>query len=437
MNITRTNAALIVALVPLTTLLLWDLSQARPPAIAEVVWPGFSTPAVDSLRVVRQEGEIEVFRTGVDWTLGRGGEPADADGIKALLRLFSKPIRPDVRVAGAGTDPELYGLGDAERVAVEAFAQGERVLGLELGRALAGGSSFVRPLGEDAVYRARVPGRFRLERPREQWRDHRVVGLDKGKVVEVTVERPDGTWHFQRRTEDWACLERPEMLLDARLAEGMARTLAGLRATEIVDSPTAEEFGEVSLRVEAVSLEQGTRTVEFGAASADGSLRYARSGGRTFLVATSRIETFDHPPSDLRDRDVVKLDWREVERVTVRQGERRFVAVPTGEHAWRLVEPAGYSIDVREMGFSLDALIELRAFELADDVPKSATGVDGDGALIVRIERVEAAPVAVRVGPLRGSVHYVRREGRDQTYSLRVPSARALTQGFGLVWDAE
>ncbi len=439
MTLTRTNAGLVVALVPLVTLLLWDLARGREPAPVAVEWPAVVPGEVDGLRVANATGELEARRVGAHWTLTRGGdgpvEPADPDLIGGVLRSFRSPIRPDARVAARVDDPAVYGLAGEERVEVELSVQGETVLALELGRALAGGSSFVRPSGEEAVYRARIPGRYRLDRPLDEWRDHRVTALGKGKVVSLTLDSRGRTWHLERRTEDWACLEEPELMLDVRLVEGMARTAASLRAGALLDQAPAGAFEPVRLRMVAANHEGETQTVEFGATLEGGREVYARSGDRLYRVPVAHLETLDRTPQELRDRDVVKLDWQEVERVIVSQGDRRFVAEPAGDHRWRLLEPEGYSIDARQMGYSLDAMIELRAFELLDDTDRGGSSVDRAGALRIRIDRVEASPVEVRVGPLAGSVHHVWREGRDQVYSLRVSTARSLTRGFGLDWE--
>jgi hypothetical protein len=443
MKVSRTNAGLIVALVPLITLLLWDVARGREPVTLTVVWPAVLAGEVDGLRIVNESGEVNARRVGTQWTVvapsGDGGEPvsmaADPDLIRGVLRSFRSPIRPDARVATRADDPATFGLADGERIEVEFRVTGEVVLALEIGRPLAGGVSFARPVGEDAVYRARIPGRYRLEKPLAEWRDHRVTALGKGKVVSLTIEGGGDIWHYQRRTEDWACLEEPEMLLDVQLVEGMARTAAELRASAILDASHEDAFEPLRLRLVAANHEGAEQTVEFGATTADGREVFARRGGQVFRVPLANLETLERAPGELRDRDVVKLDWKEVERVTVVQGTRRFVAEPTGEHAWRLVEPEGYSIDARQLGFSLDAMLELRAFALVDESSRRESGVDAPEALQIHIERVEAAPVDVRVGPLAGSVHHVWREGRDQVYSLRVSTARSLTQGLGLDWE--
>ena len=130
-----------------------------------------------------------------------------------------------------------------------------------------------------------------------------------------------------------------------------------------------------------------------------------------------------------------RVDWREIERVIVRKGPWRFVAEPRGEKAWTLVEPRGFSIDEREMTYSIEAMIFMRAFSLVDEVPVDQAGVDDAEALHVTIERIESRPIKVSVSPVRDDQHYVVRSGRDQTYTMRVPSARLLVKGFGLSFE--
>ena len=122
MSVSRTNAGLIVALVPLITLLLWDVARGREPATLTVEWPAVVAGEVDGLRIVNESGEVVARRVGTQWTVvaasGDGGEAvsmaADPDLIRGVLRSFRSPIRPDARVAARAEELDVqrvYGYG--------------------------------------------------------------------------------------------------------------------------------------------------------------------------------------------------------------------------------------------------------------------------------------------------------------------------------------
>ena len=433
MTLSRSNVALLGVAVLLFAALVLDRLGDEPVVVEQWTIPSIDPDEIDGFRLANSGGDFEAERVNYKWQF-TDGRSLDDELMGKVLKSFSVPIRADVKVAGEGADPEVYGFGDAERIDLEIRRGDEVLIALELGQSLAGGVSFVRPAGVDEVWRTRIPSRFRLERGPVDWRDTQVLDLPEGRVDTFTLHRSDHSWHFQRLTEAWTCMEKPELMLDARLVEAIARGFGGLRAAEIVDDPPQDAFSEIGLRVDVATQDSGIHTLEFGRQSEDGS-RYVRTAGQAFLIAKARYETFDRTPHELQDRTVVRADWREVERVVVQKGSRRFVVSPIGEKQWQVDEPRGYSIDARQMGYSIEAMMHLRGFELADDVDRDASGVDAPGALWFTIERWESAPITVRVSPLKGEQHYVRRDGRDQTYTLRRASARSLVKGFGLNFE--
>ncbi len=434
MTLSRTNAVLVVVAVALALVLVWDRARMVPPAPQVIELPAVDPEAVDRFVLVNPAGRVEGRKVDGEW---RMIEPRDGllddTLLEGVMRSFGEPLRTDVKLVDEADDPEVYGLDDATRVQLEFFAGDQRVLGLELGRALAGGSSVVRVMGDGAVYRARIPARFRMDKDPLDWRDHAIIDLHAGHVVGITVIRGDDRMTLQRRAEDWVCLETPDLMLDARLVESIARSLASLRAHRLVDDPPESAFDDVVLRLVLTGDQGVIREIDFGALSDDGQERFARAGDRVFTVAASRFATFDRHPSDLRDRDIVKLDTEEVVRVTLERGAQRFAAQPTGEYTWELVEPRGYAVDTRALSFSLNGVIKLRAHELDDGLRPGDAALTGPGALAFTIERVEAAPIVVRIGPLdEEPMHACLRDDREQGYRLRASTVRGLVKGFGL-----
>jgi len=432
-TLSRTNVALLGVAVLLFAALVLDRLGDEPVVVEQWTLPAIDPDEIDGFRLANAKGEFEAERVDYTWKF-TDGRPLDDDLMGKVLKSFSVPIRADVKVADEVDDLAAYGLDDARRIEIEIRRGDETPIALELGDAVAGGVSFVRPAGQTDVWRARIPSRFRLERGPIDWRDPHVLDLPEGRVDTFTLHRPERSWRFVRLTESWTCMELPELLLDARLLEAMARGCGGLRAAEIVDDPPADAFAEIPLRVDVAAQDTGTHTLEFGRQTEDGK-RFVRTSGQTFLIARARYETFDRTPQQLRDRTVVRADWREVERVVVQKGSRRFVVSAIGEKQWQLDEPQGYSIDLRQMGFSVEAMMHLRGFDLDDDTDRAASGVDAHDALWFTIERWESPPITVRVSPQRGDVHHVRRDDRDQTYTLRHASAKSLVKGFGLDFE--
>ncbi len=433
MKLSRVNLGLLAAVCVLAAGVAMDTLRHRPTEQIAVTWPAVLPDLADRLQISGPDGDVEMINGEGGWELVVPAvEKADRTMVEGVLRAFKDPLTPDVRIADRVNDPDLYGLGEDDRITVRFLSGDEPLLALELGRALPGGSSFVRPEGDRGVYRAQIPSRFRFEKPPSAWRNHAIIDLHAGHVVGVNLTRPDSVFHLQRRAEDWVCLEAPELILDTLATENLARSLATLRAQQVLDDPPEGAFEDAPLKVTAMGREGAIKVLEFGSPTEDGSGRYARAGGNFYVVHQAKYSTFDVDPLRLRDRTIVRLDTVEVSRVTVTQGERRFVAVPIGEYSWSLVEPKGYSIDGRKMAFTLNAVLKLRAHELIEGVAPADVGLDQPGVLTFLIEPIEAQPITIRVAGEIDELHAVQRVGTDQLYRIRRTTARSVSKGFGL-----
>lgn len=435
MRLDRGNWGLL-GLAALLAVLLVAERLAREPAaeVVRVTWPAVDAELVDEFRLRNRHGAVVAHLRDDRWVMDDPpGEILDPAMLAGVLETFSVPTSPDIRLAERVDDPATYGLGDDERIEVEFRAGGESLLALEIGEAVGRTESFVRPAGERAVYRAPIGSRFRLERPPAEWRDHTITDLDEGRTIGLDLEHSGESWSYRRNAQDWICLQDPELLLDTPLVEQIARTLTHFRAHDIVDDPPADAFAEIPLRVTAHPEVGAPVTLEFGALDEEEGLYYLRRGDRSFRVAESRYETLAVRPAELRDRRVARLDWREIRQVRLEAGSWAFVARPLGDKAWELIEPADYAVDDQALGYSVDALITLRAFELVDDVPRAESGVDGPAAVVFTVERLESSPVVIRIAPERDGRHLLIREGRSQLYAIPPHMFRSLVQGFGIV----
>src|SRR5690606_3011192 len=112
---------------------------------------------------------------------------------------------------------------------------GETTLGdLWLG-SFGGGSTMVRPEGQDEVLAVSGSIKFAFNKPVKDWRNRRVVDVRPTDVTRVSFENADGTWRFERNAEDeWTLSEGQaeiERFGPAKVQSAVA-SLARMRAVD-------------------------------------------------------------------------------------------------------------------------------------------------------------------------------------------------------------
>ena len=111
---------------------------------------------------------------------------ADQIAVRTLIAQFRKEIPLDARVDAGNTDE--YGLDAGNGLVVELFeGEGEPAVSFIIGNSGPGGSSFVRLSGDEAIYRARIGGRHRYDRPPAEWRNKVLLGFQESDADRVTV----------------------------------------------------------------------------------------------------------------------------------------------------------------------------------------------------------------------------------------------------------
>jgi len=165
MRLTRINGILLVLLAALLALDL-GLRDSGPEArtIGRLA-PAFYRDRADRALLQRGEGRIELQLTAEgNWILPEHhGYPASSRTLDELLTAMTSLTTLDLVSLDASTHHE-YGLDD-QALRIEIWdADGQRVLGLLQGEeAAGGGASYVRLMGEAAVYRAARLRSIRLD----------------------------------------------------------------------------------------------------------------------------------------------------------------------------------------------------------------------------------------------------------------------------------
>jgi hypothetical protein len=285
---------------------------ASRPARTEAL-PGvaaFDPAAATSIRIGRTEADLVLERGDGGWRITAPvALTADETEVGALLAELAGGVHPELRVDDDAGDHARYGLAGGDELALEVRGEAGPLLSLVVGHDAGGGATWIRLPDAPDVYRARIGGRARLDRPVGAWRDRALVGVSADEVVTLRIagvvdaRRADGGWVGDVGGGE---VDRPTV---ARVVEG----LVGLRAAGAVpaDRDLVWDGPEVVL-----GLADGA-DIALGLGHAGGAWVAQRhdEGGDVVRLAAPWLDGLQHEAT-FRDRslwsggDVMRLEVR-------------------------------------------------------------------------------------------------------------------------------
>lgn len=304
---------------------------------------------------------------------------ADRQAVRQILMAFRKGVSMDVQVDEGNLD--LYGL-EQRAIRVEIWDSGEEpAVDVYVGLDTVGGASFVRLPGSDTVYRARVGGRHRLDKPPRDWRDPTVVGLEPDDTVRIALNSATGPVELVRDKvpppddagddaeptfTPWRFPDDADFPVDQLQVQSLLSSLATLRAGALLgaDHPSGLDRPAVVLAVESADGE--TTRVAF---ALQDDAAYARRAGEdtVFQIAPSVVKRLARPRPAWHDRQLFDVDRASIRRMVWRRpdGDVRIVEQDPATSQWTVVEPPGVDVTLRDAMQTAIELAELRADEVA------------------------------------------------------------------------
>ena len=437
-------AALVVALLALN---LFDPGDDRRDVAA---LPSLASVSKDEVKRVEistaldkiiLEAEVEEGPDGAKETVwylaGPAAGLADQAAVKALILGFRKELALDVKVdEGAGDTLADYGLDAGNGIVVELFGEGPTPkLSFVLGKDAPGGSSFLRLPGSDAIYRARVGGRPRYQRPAAAWRNRVVMGFDEPAVQRLVIERPEADPIAFDRLEGGAWSMSPALGW-APDSAAITATLAGLgslKAGELLE-PSFDGGFSPPVATARVSVSDGRElALEVGSRATDGAF-FVRQGKLVGKVARGPVARLLGAPEDWRDHTMFTFRRDEVDTLRYRSGADEVILQQDfASGLWRVIQPQNVDIDVKLVFFAVNTMAELRGDAILPLSPEAAGLVPPAQTITARM--VGGREAVLQLGPPRkdaqGRLSYPARSAdSDVVFSLREPTVDKLLAAF-------
>ena len=376
----RTWTLIAIAVV----LLVVDFIAHRPPSASDELPTIASVHQADVTRVKLVKGDdTMVFeRRGPDsWQMTAPHDyAADRAGVMGVIMPFRKGVPMDVLVEEGSTGD--YGLEPPDTIRVEIDTEAGNAATFYVGNNGAGGTTFVRFADSDAVYRARIGGRHRYDRPPAAWRDHRVLDFSGDLLQSLSITTADGRLGLLREPDigddgtttmgAWRLDDDATFAVDQSRADDTSKALGTLRAGQIL---SAEH---------PAGLDQPVLTADLSLTTGDSyRLTFGQTSDGTFVRRDDRTEVFQISPALLdrlaaaratwRDRALFAFDRAQVYQLSlVEPGLTTVLEQDPADSSWSIVQPANIAADLRQSMYTARTLAKLNAAAIADIAPADA-----------------------------------------------------------------
>lgn len=371
--------------------------------------PVFRLPALAGLdRIeIRRTGQRDVTltRAGPTWTVD--GAPVDAYALADLEAALAEPVGADQAVPLARADEDAFGVGEHALTVTLGGEAGARTV--RIGKSVDDRRTFVRPLDEAVIYRARADLRQAFDRPATHWRERRLFErtIDEVAALTSTVgERVD--WSARRAGPEAAWqMTAPEGVEGGQDEIGaVANTLATAQARDfapagtvmpVVSTLVAETFGGESFGL------------ALGPVAEDGSMPVQVIGSSAVAIVPRHLALFlAARASDLRERRVFEAEVNAVIGVVIAGTPP--IRLVRAEGRWRMTSPSDQAVPAVAVEGWLSGLLGLRVAGFPDVVPADAfaSPVHRLGLLLLGDRQVE-----LEVGAeWRGGARFARTSDR-------------------------
>ena len=397
----------------------------RPRPIAKLKAGDFDTLEVTkgtSDTVIKKDGDKFKILKPVTF-------PADKDIAKTAFDVVEKLEFGNLVSDQKSRQGELE-VGDSSlRVKIR---KGETVLAdLRVGK-VTNDQVLVRLEGKDEIWAMKGMSKYQWDKDTTAWRDKHVTTFDEKDASKIEVASKTRGRMVLSRPEpsdagpapEWRIVESSVKIepFDKSAASELVNGFTSLTADDFADSAKPEETGlEAPENTVTVTLRNGKEyKVLFGLKKKDKDETYMKlaDNPQVFVISKWTTGRIDKRPIDFRDKTMCNLTSGEITEVSVTRDKDSFVLSKTpgktGDDAWKLVKPAGVTLDTSKVNNILSGFSDWKANSYAEDNTLKTVGLDKPKITISAKSNVKGHSCLVKSG----------NEAKDNTYLYAVANGQ-------------
>jgi hypothetical protein len=333
---------------------------------------------------------------------------ADKESAKSAFDAIAKMDFDNIISDQKSRQTELEVGDDGLRVAIK---KGDKLLAdFRLGKS-ANQFTMLRLEGKDEVWAATNILKYQLDKSTTDWRDKTITAFEEKDAERLQVTSKDGSKIVLTKPAptdggapmtDWQVVESTVKVepFDKTVPSGMVSQLATWKTNDFADGAKPEDTGLASPELTVtVSLRSGKQqTVLLGKKKGDDDY-YVKvaDNPQVFLVKKYNLDRLNKRPLEFRDKTLCNLKSEEVTEVAVTREKDSFTLAKPG-NAWKLLKPAGITLDESKATNIAGAFSDLKGQSFAEDNSLKVTGLAKPTASIAVRSSVKGHACQLKVG---------------------------------------
>ncbi|HEV2306364.1 MAG TPA: DUF4340 domain-containing protein [Candidatus Acidoferrales bacterium] len=402
----------------------YDSKHTAKTSAKETLKPAFTVKPSDvaSITIQRKDNTVVLDKKGGTWELTK---PVEAEADQGTIGGIASDLS-DLKIQRsfvATDDLSKYGLANPAATIEFQDAKGAQHT-IQLGD---------KDFSGDAVYalvdKANPPKIDLLavsllddtSKPVNDLRDRSLIDLNGAEVTALSIDDPNGAIKLTKAPAGWEITEPRTTAADSEAVDGLVSSLSTGKFTDVA-SESAKDLGKYGLARPEIKLDATAKNgKQFHLVlGKKGTEYYGRDLERpmVFTVNSTVYDSFDKKFFDLRDKEILHFDAKDVATVEVKNAKGSIKCAQGKIDEWKMVQPAsdkGKSVE----GWKLtDPIENARAKQIWDKPPAGVLAHLKKPAIQVVLTDKSGKTTTIQISGAVGDSVYVRTSAGSQVYEL-------------------
>jgi hypothetical protein len=380
----------------------------------------FTRDDISSITITRGGETVTLEQKDGKWTIT---QPVTAQANQSTIdSLVSSLTSTKIERTLAASPDEIKSFGlEQPAVAIEIKLKSGDTQEVKLGaKDFSGLSAYAQIAGSNEV--ALVPASVltNSDKSLNDLRDKAILGVSQFDIKSISLANENGQISLVKDSGQWALKKPYDAGVEETEMNSFLREVTSAEAEEFV-SDKSEDLAKYGLDKPKINLtaqlnDGSEKTLSLGVKDDN---HYAKASTRPEVVkiSSSLYEKLNIKPSELRSKEMFKLDKDNLSRIEIKNPNLRLVAEKSGDK-WLIKEPADKK-DKEAPTFKVVNPFETKAEEVLDspssDVKSKLTKPAVDAKLTYKDGRV----VEVKVSSADGDNAYVSVKGRGEAFKVK------------------
>jgi hypothetical protein len=254
----------------------------------------------------------------------------------------------------------------------------------------------------------------------DELRDKSVLGVSQFDIKSISLTNEHGQVSLVKDGGEWSLKKPFEAGVEDSEMNSFLRELASAEAEEFV-AEKPDDLGKYGLDKPTISLtaqlnDGSEKTLAVG--SKDDN-HYAKASTRPEIVkiSSSLYDKLNLNPSELRNKEIFKLDKDNLSKVEIKNANTKLVAEKSGEK-WVIKEPADKK-DKDAPEFRVISPFETKADEILASPPSDVRARLAKPAVEARLSYKGGKVVELKMSKADGDHAYVAVKGRSEVFKVK------------------